>query len=72
MFKNLSEKAIADLQMEQVEKWEEEDLLDKCVTTREGQPQFVFYEGPPTANGRPGVHHSWQEPSRIPLTDTRP
>ena len=57
MFKNLSEKAIADLQMEQVEKWEEEDLLDKCVTTREGQPQFVFYEGPPTANGRPGVHH---------------
>lgn len=57
MFKNLSEKAIADLQNEQVEKWEEEDLLDKCITTREGQPQFVFYEGPPTANGRPGVHH---------------
>ncbi len=57
MFKNLSEKPIADLQMEQVEKWEKEDLLDKCVTTREGNEQFIFYEGPPTANGKPGVHH---------------
>ncbi len=57
MFKNLSDKPIADLQMEQVEKWEKEDLLDKCVTTREGNEQFIFYEGPPTANGKPGVHH---------------
>ncbi|MBK5246445.1 MAG: isoleucine--tRNA ligase, partial [Peptostreptococcaceae bacterium] len=29
----------------------------KCVTTRNGMPSFVFYEGPPTANGRPGIHH---------------
>lgn len=57
MFKNLSEKPIAELQMEQADQWEEEDLLHKCVTTREGQPSFIFYEGPPTANGRPGIHH---------------
>lgn len=57
MFKNLSEKPIAQLQMEQAEQWEKEDLLHKCVTTREGQPSFIFYEGPPTANGRPGIHH---------------
>lgn len=57
MFKNLSEKPIAQLQMEQADKWEKEDLLHKCVTTREGQPSFIFYEGPPTANGRPGIHH---------------
>lgn len=57
MFENLSEKAIADLQNEQADRWEKEDLLEKCVTTRKGMPSFVFYEGPPTANGRPGIHH---------------
>jgi len=57
MFQNLSEKPIADVQLEQAEKWKAEHLLEKCVTTREGGPAFVFYEGPPTANGRPGIHH---------------
>ncbi len=57
MFENLSEKAIADLQNEQADQWEKEDLLGKCVATRKGMPSFVFYEGPPTANGRPGIHH---------------
>ncbi|HVI39480.1 MAG TPA: class I tRNA ligase family protein, partial [Anaerovoracaceae bacterium] len=57
MFENLSEKAIAALQNEQANQWEKEDLLGKCVTTRKGMPSFVFYEGPPTANGRPGIHH---------------
>jgi isoleucyl-tRNA synthetase len=57
MFENLSEKAIAALQNEQADQWEKEDLLGKCVTTRKGMPSFVFYEGPPTANGRPGIHH---------------
>lgn len=57
MFKNLSEKPIAELQLAQADAWKEEGLLEKCVTMREGDPQFIFYEGPPTANGRPGIHH---------------
>ena len=57
MIKNLSEKPIAELQMEQADQWEKDGLLEKCVSTREGMPSFVFYEGPPTANGRPGIHH---------------
>ncbi len=57
MFKNLSEKPIAEVQKEQVAKWKEEDLLGKCISTREGMPTFNFYEGPPTANGKPGIHH---------------
>ncbi|MDD4376919.1 MAG: isoleucine--tRNA ligase [Eubacteriales bacterium] len=57
MFKNLSEKPIAEVQNEQVEQWKKEDLLHKCVTAREGKTPFVFYEGPPTANGKPGIHH---------------
>ena len=57
MFKTLSEKPIAELQMEQADLWVKEDLLSKCVVTRKGKPSFVFYEGPPTANGKPGIHH---------------
>jgi isoleucyl-tRNA synthetase len=37
--------------------WEAHNIFDKSVTTREGKPPFVFFEGPPSANGLPGVHH---------------
>lgn len=37
--------------------WEAMNLLQKTIDNREGQENFVFYEGPPTANGRPGIHH---------------
>ena len=37
--------------------WEEESIFEKSVSTREGQPPYVFYEGPPSANGMPGIHH---------------
>ncbi len=57
MFKNLSEKSIAEVQNQQADQWDKENLLEKCITTREGKPSFLFYEGPPTANGSPGIHH---------------
>ena len=37
--------------------WEENDLFSKSMTEREGAPSFVFFEGPPSANGMPGIHH---------------
>ena len=37
--------------------WEKEKIFDKSVSTREGAEPFVFYEGPPSANGMPGIHH---------------
>jgi len=37
--------------------WNATDAFEKSVTTREGKPPFVFYEGPPSANGMPGIHH---------------
>jgi isoleucyl-tRNA synthetase len=37
--------------------WEANNIFDKSVSTREGKPPFVFFEGPPSANGLPGVHH---------------
>ena len=37
--------------------WEEHNIFEKSVSTREGKPPYVFFEGPPSANGLPGVHH---------------
>ena len=37
--------------------WDARDTFHKSITTREGHPAFVFYEGPPSANGTPGIHH---------------
>ena len=37
--------------------WKQNEIFKKTVTERQGKPEYVFYEGPPTANGKPGVHH---------------
>ena len=39
------------------EQWQKENLFARSVVEREGCPAFVFYEGPPSANGMPGIHH---------------
>jgi isoleucyl-tRNA synthetase len=39
--------------------WREHDVFAESIRRREGAPEWVFYEGPPTANGRPGIHHVW-------------
>ncbi len=40
-----------------LKKWKEENTFEKSISSREGNPEFVFYEGPPSANGMPGIHH---------------
>ncbi len=45
------------LELEMLAKWTAEDLLARTIREREGAQDFVFFEGPPTANGRPGIHH---------------
>ncbi len=40
-----------------LERWRKRDVFHESIRRREGGPEFVFYEGPPTANGRPGSHH---------------
>ena len=42
---------------EMLARWEETGAFEKSVTEREGATPFVFYEGPPSANGMPGIHH---------------
>ena len=48
---------LPQLSREILEQWEQEGLFEKSITTREGHPQFLFFEGPPSANGMPGIHH---------------
>ena len=48
---------LAELSKQILEQWEKEDLFHKSIETREGNPSFLFFEGPPSANGMPGIHH---------------
>lgn len=58
MFKPVSPKLNVTLMEEGVLRfWKSQDIFHKSMITREGGPEYVFYEGPPTANGKPGVHH---------------
>src|SRR5438874_2452054 len=51
------EPAFPALELNVLERWRERDIFHESIRRREGCPSFVFYEGPPTANGRPGSHH---------------
>ena len=46
-----------ELEQHVLERWRERDVFHESIRRREGAPPFIFYEGPPTANGRPGSHH---------------
>ncbi len=45
------------IEQEMLAAWKQEKTFEESITLREGQPHFVFYEGPPSANGMPGIHH---------------
>ena len=48
---------LSDLNKEILAKWNSDNIFRRSVALREGAPSFVFYEGPPSANGMPGIHH---------------
>lgn len=48
---------LSDVNKEILEKWDKEGIFQKSLEIRTGAPSFVFYEGPPSANGMPGIHH---------------
>lgn len=58
MFKPVSPKLDVNRMETRVQKhWQSRDIFHKSMTQREGMPEYIFFEGPPTANGKPGVHH---------------
>ncbi len=48
---------LSDINKEILQQWQDERTFEQSLKTREGAPAFVFYEGPPSANGKPGIHH---------------
>ncbi len=48
---------LSEINKEMLSKWNESNLFEESLKVREGHPEFVFYEGPPSANGMPGIHH---------------
>ena len=48
---------LSEINKEVLKKWQEEKTFEKSLTSRENDPAFVFFEGPPSANGKPGIHH---------------
>jgi len=58
MFKPVSPKlSVTQLEEAILQFWKSNDIFQKSMKNREGGKEYVFFEGPPTANGRPGVHH---------------
>src|SRR5215467_7973768 len=58
MFKTISDKvSLPDLEKEILAYWKENRIFQKSIEAHENAPDYTFYEGPPTANGKPGIHH---------------
>lgn len=56
-FQEYKQLDLSQINREVLKRWEDDDTFHKSISTREGHPTFVFYEGPPSANGMPGIHH---------------
>jgi len=56
-FARYSKLDLSNVNKEILKKWQDGDIFQKSLEIREGHPSFVFYEGPPSANGMPGIHH---------------
>src|SRR5690242_15259444 len=58
MFKTISDKvSLPDLEKEILAYWKENRIFQKSIEAHQNAPDYTFYEGPPTANGKPGIHH---------------
>ena len=56
-FKKLRKGNTKDIELEILNEWKEKDILNKTIDNRKDSENFVFYDGPATANGKPGIHH---------------
>jgi len=56
-FKERKQLKLSEVSQDILSYWEEASIFEKSITSREGQTPFVFFEGPPSANGMPGIHH---------------
>src|SRR6266550_3844246 len=58
-FQSVGALDLLELETRVLTRWADDDVFGASLRNRHGRPEWVFYEGPPTANGRPGIHHVW-------------
>jgi len=68
-FKNLDYAVLAE---EILSFWKSNDIFENSISSREGKPIFTFYEGPPSANGTPGIHHVMARAIKVFFAATKP
>ena len=56
-FNEYSNFNLSQIDKQVLTEWEQEHLFEQSAKAQEGHPQFVFFDGPPSANGMPGIHH---------------
>ena len=56
-FPEYNQLSLSDVNKMMLKEWDEKNIFGKSLEMRQGHPRFVFYEGPPSANGMPGIHH---------------
>ncbi|NOT37553.1 MAG: isoleucine--tRNA ligase [Saprospiraceae bacterium] len=56
-YKEIKSLHLPDIDKEILQFWKDNNIFEKSITSRKGKESFVFYEGPPSANGKPGIHH---------------
>jgi len=59
MFQPVDSLDLLELEARVLTRWGDDDVFGESLRNRHGRPEWIFYEGPPTANGRPGIHHVW-------------
>jgi isoleucyl-tRNA synthetase len=59
MFQPVEALDLLELETRVLARWHDDDVFGQSLRNRHGHEEWVFYEGPPTANGRPGIHHVW-------------
>lgn len=57
IFREFRQLQQGNIAVEILQRWDQEDIFRRSISSREGKPAYVFYEGPPSANGMPGIHH---------------
>ena len=56
-FEELDKREVNLIEEDILKRWQKEDILNETIAVHENDPYFVFYDGPATANGHPGLHH---------------
>ena len=56
-FKELDKRSVHEVETNILNEWKKQDILNKTIENRNGESDWVFYDGPATANGHPGLHH---------------